>query len=80
MANILREFGMKLVKVVVSELRETTFIAKLVIESNGVTKEIDARPSDSIALAMWMNAPIFVAQDVLTTSGVKVASSEEEVQ
>lgn len=80
MANILQEFGMKLVKVVVSELRETTFIAKLVIESNGVTKEIDARPSDSIALAMRMNAPIFVAQDVLTTSGVKVASSEEEAQ
>ena len=80
MANILQEFGMKLVKVVVSEIRETTFIGKLVIESNGVTKEIDARPSDSIALALRMNTPIFVAQDVLTTSGVKVADSPEEVQ
>jgi len=50
----------------------------LVIESNGITKEVDARPSDSVALALRMNAPIFVAQDVLTTSGHKVAGSPEE--
>jgi bifunctional DNase/RNase len=80
MANILQAFGMKLAKVVVSEIRETTFIAKLVIESNGVAKEIDARPSDSVALALRMNAPIFVAQDVLTKSGVKVAGSPEAQQ
>lgn len=80
MANLLQEFEMKLVKVVVSELQETTFIAKLVIESNGVTKEVDARPSDSIALAMRMNAPIFVAQDVFTASGHKVVDSSKEAQ
>jgi RNA polymerase sigma-70 factor (ECF subfamily) len=76
MANILREFGMKLTKVVIGELRENIFFAKLVIEMDGVMKEIDARPSDAVALALRLNAPIFVAEDLFRTSGC----SPEEVQ
>ena len=72
MANILKEFDMKVIRVVVTDLQEDTFYAKITIESDGVRKEIDARPSDSIALALRTGVPIFVAKSVLSESGVRV--------
>jgi bifunctional DNase/RNase len=66
--NILKEFDMKIVKVVVTDLRQDTFYAKITVESDGKIKEIDARPSDSIALALRAEAPIFVAKSVLGDS------------
>ena len=71
MANILKEFGMRVVRIVVTDLKETTFYARITIESDGVLKEIDARPSDSIALALRTDAPIFVAKSVLSKSAVE---------
>lgn len=50
----------KLVKIEVTELREQTFYAKLYLTCDGRDIEIDARPSDSIALALKMDAKIFV--------------------
>jgi bifunctional DNase/RNase len=58
-------------KVIIDKLEENTFHAKLVIRtSSGTTKVIDARPSDSIALAVRANAPIFVEDEVIKQSGV----------
>ncbi|MCX6991762.1 MAG: bifunctional nuclease family protein [Kiritimatiellaeota bacterium] len=51
-------------------LRENTFFAKLILEWNGVESEIDARPSDAIALALRFTAPIYVAEEVMETAGV----------
>ena len=70
MASVLKEFDMKVIKVVVTDLKESTFYARIAIESGGVLREIDARPSDSIALALRVGAPIFVAKSVLSESGV----------
>ena len=72
MANMLKEFDMTVVRVVVTDLRETTFYARITVESNGELKEIDARPSDSIALALITDAPIFVAKSVLSESAIDV--------
>jgi hypothetical protein len=66
--NILKEFGMKIIKVVITDLQQDTFYARITIESDGEIKEIDARPSDSIALALRAEAPIFVAKSVLSNS------------
>jgi hypothetical protein len=70
MTNILKEFDMKVVRVVVTDLKKNTFYARIIIETDGTLKEIDARPSDSIALALRTGAPIFVAKSVLSQSGI----------
>lgn len=51
-------------------LRENTFFAKLILEWNGMESEIDARPSDAIALALRCTAPIYVAEEVMESAGV----------
>lgn len=66
MRNIITNLGAKLEKVVVEKLEENIFYAKLVITlDHNQQTEIDARPSDSIALALRSNAPIYVAEKVL---------------
>ena len=58
--------GATLVKIIVHKLEFNTFFAKLVLKTqDGSIKEVDSRPSDSIALAIRSDAPIFVAEDVL---------------
>ena len=58
-------------KIIIDKLEENTFHAKLVVKTNsGKTKVIDARPSDSIALAVRAHAPIFVEEAVLKQSEI----------
>jgi bifunctional DNase/RNase len=58
-------------KIIIDKLEENTFHAKLFIKtSTGITKIIDARPSDSIALAVRAHAPIFVEDEVVKQSEV----------
>jgi uncharacterized protein len=58
-------------KIIIDKLEENTFHAKLVIKtSNGSFKTIDARPSDSIALAVRAHAPIFVEDEIIKQSEV----------
>jgi len=63
--SVIKSLGGTLQRVVVTELREKTFYAKLVIQRNGTTIEVDSRPSDAIALAMLDDTPIFVEEGVL---------------
>jgi bifunctional DNase/RNase len=66
------QLGAKLVRIVINKLEFNTFFAKLVLQTKeGAIEEVDARPSDSIALALRADAPIFVANEVLD----QVASS-----
>ena len=70
--NAITQLGATLQRVVINKLEFNTFFATLVIQTkDGVAEEVDARPSDSIALALRADAPIFVAEDVLN----QVASS-----
>ena len=69
LANTIREMGAKLVRVLVSELRDGTFYAKLIVERDAVETEIDSRPSDAIALAISTSSPIFVDESVLEAVG-----------
>jgi len=55
----------RLEKVVIDKLLENTFHAKLIIKQDSKLRIVDARPSDSIALAVRMNSPIFVEDEVL---------------
>src|SRR5262249_1544787 len=65
MKNILESVGTDLAEITISELRDGTFYAKLSLDS----QEIDARPSDAIALAVRYGAPIYVAEKVMEEAG-----------
>jgi uncharacterized protein len=61
----IKQVGARLDKIVVTKLEQNTFFAKLVLQIDGRVEEVDARPSDSIALAIRADAPIFAAEEVL---------------
>ena len=65
LANVIRELEAELEKIVVHDLREHTFFAKLVIRHNGALVEVDSRPSDAIALGVASDTPIYVEDSVL---------------
>ena len=69
MASLIQLLGAKLERVVVSDLKNNTFYAKLLLSRAGSAEpiEVDARPSDAIALAVHLDAPIFVEERVLET-------------
>ncbi len=68
--TMIRTLGGKVTRVYIDDLKRETFLAKIFVLQNGKTLEIDARPSDSIALALRCNAPIFTARRVLDEAGV----------
>ena len=70
--------GANVVEVVVSELRDNTFYAKIVLEASGLSNEIDARPSDAIALAVRTFAPIFVNETVMSSAAF-IPSDEADI-
>jgi bifunctional DNase/RNase len=65
LANLIRELDAELEKIVVHDLRDHTFYAKLVIRHNGSLLEVDSRPSDAIALGVASDTPIYVEDGVL---------------
>lgn len=67
---VMRELGGSLVKVHVDDLKGTTFVGAIFLRVGNKTVEIDARPSDAIALAIGNHVPIFVAKRVIAQTGV----------
>ena len=79
--DILAEADVRVERIVISELVDQTFYAVIRMSSNGQTKEVSSRPSDAIALAVRINAPIFGAEEVLEQAGIELKDDEEaEVQ
>ncbi len=64
-ALIIQSLGGEILRVVISELKDSTFYATLVLEQGGKEKLVDCRPSDAIALAVQSKVQIFVAKQVL---------------
>jgi len=62
--NVIEGLNAGVVKVVINDLKNNTFYAKIVLQGNSALVEIDSRPSDAIALAMQKNTPIFVEKKV----------------
>lgn len=80
MRSIIQSLKAKVSRIVIHDIQENTFFAKVVLETNGSTMEVDARPSDSIALALRTNAPIFVSERIVLEESVgdKQTNEEEE--
>jgi hypothetical protein len=68
--NLIEQLGGKVAYIVVSDLSNDTFFARIVLDVNGTTMEVDSRPSDAIALAVRTEAPIYVEDEVLDRAGV----------
>ena len=67
-------------EVVISELHEGTFFAQIHIQSQGNSIELDARPSDAIALAIRFQAPVYVAEEVLHEAGIEADDIRQETE
>ena len=65
LASTIELLGGDLQDIVINELREHTYYAKLRIRHDGEIVEVDSRPSDAIALAVTVDVPIYVAEDIL---------------
>jgi len=70
MRNVFQHFNGKIKRVVVNELQDQTYFARMVVESDGKETEIDARPSDSVAMALRFKAPIFVTESVVQAAAI----------
>lgn len=68
--SLLDSLEAKISRVIVNDLRENTYYALIGLKLNGQQTEIDARPSDAIALALRMHAPIFVSEEVMNRASV----------
>ncbi|HNR55828.1 MAG TPA: bifunctional nuclease family protein [Flavobacteriales bacterium] len=78
--NVADTLGIILKEVIINDLVEGIFHAKLVLEQNGQEVEIDARSSDAIALALRFDCPIHTYEFILSAAGLKVEEGEEEAE
>jgi len=75
--NLLLGLETRVHRVVVSDLKEDTFYALIWLERDGQVISIDSRPSDALALALRVDCPIYVDEEVLKTSKVSAALSSK---
>ena len=75
--NVLMGLDGRVSKIVVNELKDDTFYALIWVERDGQMMTIDSRPSDALALALRMDCPIFVDEQVLKSSKVSGVLSEK---
>lgn len=69
MKDLLDEIGARVERVVVTELRDATFYAEIILNVAGEVKSVSARPSDAVALAIRFGAPVFAEEEVLEVAG-----------
>jgi uncharacterized protein len=75
--NLMRHMHGELEKIVITELRDSTFFATLWIRQDGELMTLDARPSDAIALALRADCPIFVSEQVLQSAKLDMSGPPE---
>ena len=75
--NVIESLNASVSHVLVNDLNNDTFYARIVMESNGRTIEIDSRTSDAIALAVRCQVPIFAEENVLERAGIHLDREQE---
>ena len=76
--NVIDQLNVRVDRIVITELKESTFYAVIELENNGNRIEISSRPSDAIALAVRTNVPIFGAESVLDEASILIRDDEEQ--
>ncbi|MEO0072490.1 MAG: bifunctional nuclease family protein [candidate division WOR-3 bacterium] len=75
--NFLDAFAIKVQRIIISALKQETFYAEIIVEHAGKIFAIDARPSDSVGLAVRCGSPIFVAEEVFNQAGIEITADDE---
>ena len=70
LATIIERLGARVVRIEIPELKNETFFAKIILSHDGKEFEIDARPSDAIAIGVAQRAPLFVEESVIEEAGL----------
>ena len=76
--GVIDKMGATISHIMVTELKNDTFYAHIVMDVNGKSIEIDSRPSDAIALAVRVKAPLFVADEVMENASIVPESNLED--
>jgi bifunctional DNase/RNase len=76
LTEMLSQLDAQVVRITVTELRDSTFYAQITVQQDGSEIEVDSRPSDAIALAIRAEAPIFVADRVIEESAIEFEGEE----
>ena len=76
--TILEDLAVDVRRIIVTELRDSTFYATIELSRGEQALEISSRPSDAIALAVRMSVPIFASEDVLEVASILIPGEEEE--
>jgi uncharacterized protein len=76
--SVIAELGATVISVIISDLNDDIFYARLVLDHDGRHVEIDSRPSDAIALAVRAKVPIYVAESVLERAGVTLQNAPDQ--
>ncbi|MDP9472268.1 MAG: bifunctional nuclease family protein, partial [Chloroflexota bacterium] len=77
MKALIGDLGGKVDRILVTDLAQDVFYARIVVEQNGRAVEIDSRPSDAIALAVRAQVPILVEESVMDRAGIALDGSDE---
>lgn len=78
--SIIGEMGARVSRILVTDLNRDVFYARIVLDLNGRVLEVDSRPSDAIALAVRVKAPILVEDEVMARAGVVFGEEDESVE
>ena len=76
--DILNEIGVKIKSIVITDLRDSTYFAELVLMHGDRALIIDSRPSDAIAIALRASAPVYVSQKVLEQAKITFAEQQKQ--
>src|SRR5690348_15357529 len=76
--SVIAELGARLTSIIINDLQDDIFYARLILDANGRHVEIDSRPSDAIALAVRTKVPIYVEESVLDHAGVTLQNAAEQ--
>jgi uncharacterized protein len=76
--NIFDSCDLKVERITINSLQDNTFYASIAINTNGQIREIDARPSDAIAIAIRTKAPIWVIEEVIADASIPVDRDADE--
>jgi len=76
--SILDSMKMVVTKIVICDIKNNTYFANIYVKSANLEREIDARPSDAIALALRLNVPIYITREVFEKAATEKITLEEE--
>jgi hypothetical protein len=75
--NVIGQLGGSVEQIIISELKNEVFYARIIVEANGRTLEVDSRPSDAIALAVRVRVPIYIEEAVMDKAAVQPEAEVE---